>query len=101
MAWDDVQPSRVHIKAYPNRLRDAGKRKVRLASTPQLRKRREAARLVLVGPGGRIRLMNLPPAWKLGCRVFWKVCAQRQVIGSLSPKGTLHHGRYYSSRLHR
>lgn len=101
MDWDDVQPIRVRTKVHARRLRGPRKRKLRLPSTPQLRKHRKAAKLVPIGPGGRIRLVNLPLGWKLGRRVFWKVTAHRQVIGSLSPRGMNHHGRYYSSRLHR
>lgn len=101
MDWDDVQTIRVRTKVLASSQRDARQRKVSLPSTPQLRKRRQTAKLVPIGPGGRIRLVNLPLGWKLGRRVFWKVTAHRQAIGSLSPRGTLHHGRYYSSRIHR
>lgn len=86
-----------------NRLRVHGRRprKTLMPSTPQMRKRQQQARCVTVRRGGRIRLSKLPPGWKVGQRVFWKVNCHREAIGTLSPNGTLHRGRYFSSRLRR
>lgn len=101
MNGDEVSIIRLRTKPYCGRVRGQPKRKLRRPSTPQLRKRREAAKLVTIRSNGRIRMVNLPPGWRSGRRVFWSVTIDRMAIGALSPKGMLHHGRYFSSRLRR
>lgn len=53
---------------------------------------------VTIGRGFRIPLPGVP--YKVGTRMFWEVCKERNgVIGTVSPKGTLRQGRFLSSRI--
>lgn len=99
MDSDDMQIIYLRTKLRSSRLRGPRKRKVRQPSTPQLRKRREAAKLVPISAEGVIRFAKLPPGWTVGRRVFWTVGGNDVAIGALKPIGALQHGRYYSSRL--
>lgn len=101
MDWDEIQPTRLRTKLAPRRIHGPRKRKHRRPTTPHLRRRQGQAQIAVMGRNGSIRLRDLPVSWRVGRRIYWKVQANRSVIGALCPKGTLHKGRYITSRLRR
>ena len=48
----------------------------------------------------RVRLPWGMPNWRVGQRVFWRL-KNKALVVTLSPKGTLSRGRYFSGRVQR